>query len=349
MDRILTAPKRRPRPSGCHAQRSTSSCDRTSWAPSPLVVLAASLVPPSRTSLPGRREAGSTVTPTLEAALEYAAHGWPVFVLGPSKRPLACCASCTDHRGDVEQMEACDCLTCHSFYAATTEAKRIIAMTRSHPRGNLAVRTGRASGLVVVDVDPRSGGLDTLADLDRARSLPGTVIAITGSGGLHLYYRHPGGHLPSRAGAFGSGVDCKADGGYAVLPPSVHPTTRARYRWSGGGWQYPLPNLPNPLARMASPAQEKPLGRDRRPIGVDMSSPHHRLTRVVRVVLEAPQGQRNNTLYWAAQRTIEMQDEGWLSPRQAEAALHRAGANIGLPPREIASIVASAGRRKGAG
>ena len=51
-----------------------------------------------------------------------------------------------------------------------------------------------------------------------------TAAVATGGGGWHLYYRHPGGPLlaalPGRAG-----VDVKADGGYVVAPPSVHPGT----------------------------------------------------------------------------------------------------------------------------
>ena len=52
----------------------------------------------------------------------------------------------------------------------------------------------------------------------------------------HLYYRHPG-HpvLPALPALPGHpGVDVKADGGYVVAPPSIHPGTGHPYRWVGG-------------------------------------------------------------------------------------------------------------------
>ena len=102
------------------------------------------------------------------------------------------------------------------------------------PRGLLAIRTGTAAGLAVVDIDPRNGG-----QIDPALMTPTATVA-TGGGGWHLYYRYPGGPLlpalPGRAG-----VDVKADGGYVVAPPSIHPGTGRRYRWAGAG---PSPRCP---------------------------------------------------------------------------------------------------------
>ncbi len=67
------------------------------------------------------------------------------------------------------------------------------------PGGLLAIRTGTASGLCVVDIDPRNGG-----QLDRALMTPTATVA-TGGGGWHLYYRHPGGptlpRCPARPGS----------------------------------------------------------------------------------------------------------------------------------------------------
>ena len=70
----------------------------------------------------------------------------------------------------------------------------------------------------MVDIDPRNGG-----QLDRALMTPTATVA-TGGGGWHLYYRHPGHPLPPALPGR-AGVDVKADGGYVVAPPSVHPGT----------------------------------------------------------------------------------------------------------------------------
>ena len=61
------------------------------------------------------------------AALRYAAAGWPVFLLGRTKRPLANCDQCPT--GDASHdPQACRCLTCHGFYAATRDPRTIARM-----------------------------------------------------------------------------------------------------------------------------------------------------------------------------------------------------------------------------
>ena len=60
--------------------------------------------------------------PMLAAALALAAEGYPVFLLGRTKRPVANCPACP--KADAEPShdpEACRCLTCHGFYAATRD------------------------------------------------------------------------------------------------------------------------------------------------------------------------------------------------------------------------------------
>ena len=130
----------------------------------------------------------------LRNAGEYVLRGWPVFLLGRSKRPLANCPACPKGKSDHDP-QACDCLTCHGFYAATTNPDRIAAMLTAHPYGLLAIRTGRASGLLVVDIDPRHGG-----HLDPGLMTPTYTVA-TGGHGWHLYYQHPDrpGHVPAPA------------------------------------------------------------------------------------------------------------------------------------------------------
>jgi hypothetical protein len=54
----------------------------------------------------------------------------------------------------------------------------------------------------------------------------------TGGGGHHLYFRHPGGSVRNRAG-LAPGLDLRADGGYVVAPPSLHPSGR-HYAWRAG-------------------------------------------------------------------------------------------------------------------
>jgi len=100
------------------------------------------------------------------------------------------------------------------------------------PDANMGVVTGAASGLVVLDVDPRHGGFDSLAVLEAVHGpIPPTVGAFTGGGGEHLYFRHPHTFVPCRPIA--PGLDLKGDGGLVVCPPSVHVSGR-HYGWKPG-------------------------------------------------------------------------------------------------------------------
>jgi hypothetical protein len=101
------------------------------------------------------------------------------------------------------------------------------------PGANVGIVTGSMSGLVVLDVDTAHGGDDSLRALvDEHGPLPATVEARSGGGGRHLYFSHPGGHVPNRVDLY-RGIDLRADGGVIVAPPSVHPSG-GHYRWVRG-------------------------------------------------------------------------------------------------------------------
>jgi putative DNA primase/helicase len=88
---------------------------------------------------------------------------------------------------------------------------------------NIGIATGAVSGIVALDIDPRHDGHETLAALeDRHGTLPLTWRFLTGGGGEHILFRHPGGKIANSAGALGTGIDVRGDGGYIVAPPSAH-------------------------------------------------------------------------------------------------------------------------------
>ncbi len=199
----------------------------------------------------------------LTAALDAAERGWPVFMLGRSKRPVANCDACHDrHRprpGHLRSPDLPRLLRRHHRPRPTSAAS-------SPPSrgGQLAVRTGAVSGLVGVDVDPAHGGDDSLSDLMAERLVPRTLHVHTGSGGLHLYYRHPGQPIASRPMPNRPGIDIKADGGYLVLPPSIHHRTGRPYQWgssrrTGGDAPRPDRRLPARMpADSSTPADHHP-------------------------------------------------------------------------------------------
>jgi hypothetical protein len=95
------------------------------------------------------------------------------------------------------------------------------------PEANVGIGTGREAGIVVLDVDVQHGGGGTLAELVKKNGdLPDAPQVLTGGGGKHVYFAHPGGEVRNSAGKLGLGLDIRADGGYVIMPPSVHEATR---------------------------------------------------------------------------------------------------------------------------
>jgi Bifunctional DNA primase/polymerase, N-terminal len=112
--------------------------------------------------------------------------------------------------------------------AASEQAVK--AWFRRWPDANVGIVTGHLSGRVVLDVDARHGGADSHAALEQQHgAVPPTFEAVTGGGGRHLYFRHPGSPTLNRVG-LRPGIDLRGDGGCIVAPPSVHPSGRS-YVW----------------------------------------------------------------------------------------------------------------------
>lgn len=137
----------------------------------------------------------------FDAAHAYAARGWQCFPCRPGRK---------------------EPLTPNGLLDATSEAGQLADWARRFPDANVAIRTGEASGIVVIDIDG-DDGFETLRRLERgdAGALPTTYSVVTPRGGMHFYLRHPGAEMRNSAGKFGAGFDVRGDGGYVVAPPSV--------------------------------------------------------------------------------------------------------------------------------
>lgn len=104
---------------------------------------------------------------------------------------------------------------------------------------NIGLACGGASGVYVVDLDGTKG-LGTWDGLEMMHGISPTLVSVTGSGGIHLVYSIPEalGTLPNTAGKLGVGIDTRGNGGYIVIPPSIHPSGTP-YRWLS--WREPEP------------------------------------------------------------------------------------------------------------
>lgn len=190
--------------------------------------------------------AAATTTTMLDAALEAAGRGWAVLPLY-SARPDGSCSCGKDHRGDLRS-RAKHPITRNGLTDASTDRAVIEQWWKRHPDANVGIRTGRVSGIFVLDIDSDKGGDETLADLQlQNTALPDGPEVFTGGGGRHQVYRYPDGveHIPTRNEHLGPGLDTKADGGYIVGPGSNH-ASGGTYRWRAGHGpdDLPIPDAP---------------------------------------------------------------------------------------------------------
>src|SRR5260370_30284329 len=151
-------------------------------------------------------------------ALRYAQLGWYVFPVHEARADGSC--SCPRLNCDSVGKHP---YTPRGFLDATTAESHIRSWWNRRQSANIGIRTGAESRLVVLDVDLRHGGAESLARLENEHEpLPPTVETLTGGGGSHLYFGHPGIEVPNSAGSLRSGLDVRGDGGYLIAPPSRH-------------------------------------------------------------------------------------------------------------------------------
>lgn len=149
------------------------------------------------------------MTDTVAFAKKYAEQNWQVFPLqARQKTPIVKWAD-----------------------MATSDETMIVGWWDNNPDANIGIACGRRSGVIVLDVDSGHGGYESIAELrEKYGEIPETAVVKTGSGGEHIYFKHPGVEIRNSAGKLGRGLDIRGDGGYVVAPPSVHPNGN-RYEW----------------------------------------------------------------------------------------------------------------------
>jgi DNA-binding transcriptional ArsR family regulator len=156
---------------------------------------------------------------TLHTAWSISEQGWqiyPVYAVDDE-------GTCACPKGPACPDPGKHPTTPHGFNDASSDPERIAELFVRWPGDNVGHKSGRASGTVIIDVDPRNGGMETLRRLQAEHGhLPPTRLHATGGGGFHYVLGYPEGvkELPSRT--IGPGVEVKADGAGVVLPPSNH-------------------------------------------------------------------------------------------------------------------------------
>ncbi|WP_226578830.1 phage/plasmid primase, P4 family [Acuticoccus sediminis] len=258
----------------------------------------------------------------LDAALALAKRGWPVFPCNPeadkvkgSKRPL----------------------TEHGLKDASTDAGTIRGWWGRWPEALIGLPTGPGLGAFVVDLDPREKSCSELWDELEAligAPLGEPIVAVTQSGGWHLYYAWPdlgpGEKLGNRSGkrsGLPAHVDVRGEGGYVIAPPSVMLDGR-RYEWRSGptrGLTAAPAELIDCILRRGRFAKEEEPARPRgAPVETSERVRKYALAALdaeVRKAAAAPNGERNETLNATAYALGQLVGAGALSESVVVAAL----------------------------
>jgi len=237
-------------------------------------------------------QAEAVRAPTFWAAPDLAKDGYPVFPVGPDKRPSVS----------------------GGFYAATRDISQIAAWIEEG-RGDhdIAIPTGLPTLTVVIDADTSEAFAQMVAKY-------GEPTVKTSRGG-HWYFAHPqDGRVTSRE--FVPGLDCKADGGYVIVPPS-----RSRTWTSEAPDLGTLPRLPKELAREL---REEPSRRGQGDRGGVVGE-------------EIPNGNRNDALASLA-GTMRRRGMGEAEIFGALEVTNRLRCKPPLPEEEVRRICASVAR-----
>ncbi len=266
----------------------------------------------------------------LEAALAYAARGWPVFPCSPKdKRPLVA----ADRGEDGKPIRGTGGVS-----KATTDADAVRAWWARWPKAMIGVATGR-NGLFVVDFDPR---IDPETgeewDLPRLKGeleaqmgcpLPSTLAVRTPSGGVHVYFPQPeGAHIRNR-GNLPEHVDVRGEGGYVIAPPSVM-ANGSRYRWLRDDPDAPVAIAPPALVDILRTASKtaKPRGSSSVAGEGDDSARRDYALKALDAecnnVRSAKSGTRQDALNTAAFNVAQLVAAGALAEAPARASLRAA-------------------------
>lgn len=198
---------------------------------------------------------------------------------------------------------------------ATSDATTISAWWGWSPDANVGVVMGAGLVDIETDVKPDANGEESLAKWVAGSriTLPPTWSFKSGSGGIHRIFRCEG-DMPNRVGILPA-VDIRGGSGYAVFPPSLHPSGNY-YEWLPGCSPADLPGGPAPV-----PPELFFLLRD------DSKAP-------LEVPAEVIEGSRNDTLFRLAckLRRVGLEEDEMFD------ALLTVNGNRCIPPLETSEV-----------
>jgi hypothetical protein len=213
--------------------------------------------------------------------------------------------------------------TANGFKNALTDPDTVVRWWQKWPDALVGVPTGIK--FVVLDLDlqhPEANQWYARANL------PLTRTHVTRSGGRHLLFQ-PQDDFNCSAGKIWPHVDTRGSGGYIIWWPA-----HGGEVMHGGA----LAEVPRWVMRKLNP----PIIARRQPVRLRFDSD---LDPLLRVILQAKEGERNTATFWAACRMAEHVHAGQLSDGDMIDLVIGAAARNGLPVTEAKQIANSALRR----
>jgi hypothetical protein len=192
----------------------------------------------------------------LKHALLYAGLGWKVFPIhsiedGKCTCGVLVCPDAGKHPRTGRGLKE----------ASSDTAKIETWFGTGAPLSNVGVLTGEASGITVIDIDTADGkfGAESWAEIVKEFGEPDTLMAETGSGGMHLVFKYNSA-LKTATNILGKGIDSRNDGGYIVAAPSKH-KSGGNYKWLNMQEPPVINHLPKHLSKRKE-TRGRPKGDD---------------------------------------------------------------------------------------
>ncbi len=210
------------------------------------------------------------------------------------------------------------------FKSATVDTAILQEWNKKFIDCNIGIPTGQLNNIFVVDVDGEQG----FESLNRLELIYGKLDAptvITGKG-KHLYFKMPENiDIKSSVSKIANHIDIRANGGYVVAPPSIHENGH-QYTWENFDINQDFPQAPGWLISLIANAEKQPL----------------HFSDVLEEISNAPQGQRNDTLYKRSISLIARSKKEFLDMEEIKQNIINAALQSGLSKEESLKTVDNA-------
>lgn len=207
---------------------------------------------------------------------------------------------------------------------AATDDPEVHKLWQNLFRENLwrwGIPTGKANNILVLDVDVKGGGLETIKTLQ----IPNTMSQRTISGGLHYIFQYPsdGRHYPNRV-KFLPGLDIRGEGGYICYygvnsAPALEAPQWLLEKITAGSIQ----EVQGTPVKVAPEIAE----------GIVLTS--------LEAIREAPEGESNDSLNKESFKLGQLVASGSITRDYAAQALLKAARERGKPDREAMATINS--------